>query len=128
MLYEMLLALHITVLVGWAGLSTGGYHVAKSQGISKRYLELVWIQFISAWLLFASGLSMAVLFYNFPKSPLWIHYSIGVAVVAGLIEVYHVVNARGAAQNRQNYNGDKLIPMWVFIYFVMMYLMIFKPA
>ncbi|MEM0469028.1 MAG: hypothetical protein QXT27_07525 [Pyrobaculum sp.] len=129
MLYEALLYAHITALVGWAGLSTGGYHVFKSGAAAwPRYRQLVYVQFASAVALFATGVAMAIWIYNFPKSPLWIHYSLGVALAAGLVEVYHLYNALDAGGDPSRYKGGRLIPAWVAIYAVMMYLMIFKPT
>ncbi|MFN3803902.1 MAG: hypothetical protein ACK4SY_02480 [Pyrobaculum sp.] len=126
MLYELLLALHITSLVGWAGLSTGGYLVARKNG-QPLPTALAKTQLASAVALFATGLALAVLFYNFPKSPLWIHYALGVALVAGVLEVYHVVNTERAKDNPRRYMGGKLTPAWGAIYVVMLYLMVFKP-
>ncbi|MFN7105420.1 MAG: hypothetical protein ACK4M3_02370, partial [Pyrobaculum sp.] len=111
---------------GWAGLSTGGFLVARKNG-QPLPTFLAKIQLASAVALFATGLALAFLFYNFPKSPLWIHYALGVALAAGVLEIYHVVNAEEAKNDPQRYVGGKLTPAWAAIYVAMLYLMIFKP-
>ncbi|MEM3835519.1 hypothetical protein [Pyrobaculum sp.] len=130
MLYEILLSIHLLSLVGWAGLSTGAYLVVREAAgsvLPNSYKRLVHAQAAFAGLLFLSGLTMAVLVYGFPKSPLWIHYALGVALVAGAIEAIHVRAARRYDADRYHKFLRALIPMWVAIVAVMLWLMVWKP-
>ena len=128
MLRELLLSVHVLSFVGWAGLSTGAYVVVKELArgeLPRSYKRLVHLQAASAGLLFLSGLAMAVLEYGFPKSPLWIHYALGVALVAGAIEVYHVRISRRFSADKYHRAMRALVPAWAVIVAVM--LMIWKP-
>jgi putative membrane protein len=89
---EALLTLHITGVVGWGGLSTGGYYVLKNcgDGCYGRYRRLVHLQFASALAVFAAGLTLAVIRYGLPKSPLWIYAALGIAPAIGVVELIHL--------------------------------------
>ncbi len=130
MLYEILLSIHLLSLVGWAGLSTGAYLVVREAAgsvLPNSYKRLVHAQAAFAGLLFLSGLTMAVLVYGFPKSPLWIHYALGVALVAGAIEAYHVRAVRRYSAERYHRAIRMLAPAWAVILAVMLWLMVWKP-
>jgi len=66
MLHELLLAVHITGVVGWAGLTAGGYFVLAGCGEAgfPRYAKLVYLQLLSALSIFATGLAMAAQAYG----------------------------------------------------------------
>ncbi|AFA39710.1 hypothetical protein Pogu_1683 [Pyrobaculum oguniense TE7] len=130
MLYELLLVVHLLSFVGWAGLTTGAYMVVREVArgdLPHSYRRLAYVQAGFAGLLFLSGLSMAVVVYGFPKSPLWIHYALGVALIAGIIEAIHVRAARRYDADRYHKFLRALIPMWVAIVAVMLWLMVWKP-
>ena len=130
MLYELLLATHVLSFVGWAGLTTGAYVVVREVArgeLPVSYRRLVYLEAASAVALFLSGLLMAVLVYNFPKSPLWIHYSLGVASIAGIMEIYHVLVARENNAGEYHKAAKALIPAWIVIVAVMLWLMVLKP-
>jgi putative membrane protein len=125
---EVLLAVHITGVVGWGGLSTGGYYVLKScgGGCYGRYRRLVYLQFASALAVFATGLALAVVRYGFPRSPLWIHAALGIALAIGVVELAHLWVAEEGLQHYEKYVRI-FIPLWTAGYLAMIYLMIFKP-
>ncbi|MEZ0319876.1 MAG: hypothetical protein ABWK05_07810 [Pyrobaculum sp.] len=130
MLYEALLTAHILSLVGWAGLTTGAYFVvrgSKAEALPEAYKKLVHVEAASGALLFATGLAMAVHVYGFPRSPLWIHYALGVALIAGILEVVHVRAARRWDPPRYHRLVKALAPAWVTIVAVMLWLMVWKP-
>ncbi|MEM1568459.1 MAG: hypothetical protein QXI84_08265 [Thermofilaceae archaeon] len=130
MIYEALLALHILSLVGWAGLSTGAYLVVrelKNDHLPPSYRRVVHLEAASGALLFATGLAMAVHVYGFPRSPLWIHYALGVALIAGALEVVHVRAAYRWDPSRYHRLVKALAPAWAAIVAVMLWLMVWKP-
>ncbi|AEA12494.1 hypothetical protein TUZN_1013 [Thermoproteus uzoniensis 768-20] len=128
MLREVLLALHVTGVVGWAGLTAGGYYVLLGCGESgfPRYAKLVYLQFSSALLIFATGLAMAS-YYGLSRPPLWISLAIAIAAAMGVLEVVHLLAAR-AGYRAYMRAVRPLIPLWTAGYIAMIYLMVFKPT
>ncbi|MGC9051768.1 hypothetical protein, partial [Pyrobaculum sp.] len=112
----------------WGGLSTGGYYVLKNcgGGCYGKYRRLVHLQFASALAVFATGLTLAVVRYGFPKSPLWIHAALGIAMIIGVVELIHLW-AAGRGLDRYEKYVRVFIPLWSAGYLAMIYLMVFKP-
>ncbi|MGC9050040.1 hypothetical protein [Pyrobaculum sp.] len=109
-------------------MSTGGYYMLKSCGVDcyGRYRRLVYLQFASALAVFATGLALAVVKYGFPKSPLWIHASLGIAMAIGVVELAHLLAAGEDLDSYEKY-VRAFIPLWSAGYLAMLYLMVFKP-
>ncbi|MFP3250372.1 MAG: hypothetical protein RXO32_01450 [Thermoproteus sp.] len=129
MLHELLLAVHITGVVGWAGLTAGGYFVLAGCGEAgfPRYAKLVYLQLLSALSIFATGLAMAAQTYGLLRPPLWISAALAVAAVMGALEAVHVAAARRGYRAYMR-AVRPLVPLWAVGYVAMLYLMVFKPG
>ena len=127
---DVLLVLHVLGVVGWAGLTTGAYFVLREwrpREVPKSYQMLVHLEAAAGALVFATGVAMAVYLYGFPKSPLWIHWALGIAIVVGLLEVFHVYAVRRWPLERYVRLANRLVPVWAAVLVLMLWLMVAKP-